>query len=233
MSVALRVFAEHGFHKTKVEWVAEQSGVSHALIYRHFPTKSHLYRGVLRRVLERQDRAFAAFGTLERSGEGLAQLVARRLALAVAARRDGPEDGARLVIRSIAGEGSLARLLYRRVRRKSGAALAATLAAAHAAGEIEGDLLSADDAIAFIEHVASTMQVVRTALPPVLEYTGDDQAQLRSAIIFCARGLGLCPALVSRAVALGRAYLDAQVSACSSPSGAPACVGAHPDATRP
>jgi len=212
LSVALRVFAEHGFHKTKVEWVAQQADVSQALIYRHFPTKSHLYRGVLRRVLEGQDQVSASFGELARSGEGLVQLVAKRLSIAIAARRGGPENGARLIMRSIAGEGSLARLIYRRVKRKWLPSLSATLHAAHAAGEIEGDLLSAEDTMAFIEHVASTMQVVRTAEIPVLEYTGDDHAQLRSAIVFCARGLGLQPALVSRAAELGSKYLDAEAA---------------------
>jgi len=213
LTVALRVFAEHGFDKTKVEWIAQQSDISQALIYRHFPTKSHLYRGVLRRVLEGQDRAFLAFGELEASGEGLARLVARRMTIAIAARSDAAENGARLVFRSIAGDGSLARLIYRRVKRKSLPSLSATLTAAHAAGDIEGDLLSAENTIAFIEHVAATMQVVRTTEPPVMEYTGDDQALLRSSIVFCARGIGLRPALVERAAEIGRTYLEAQRTA--------------------
>jgi len=213
LTVALRVFAEHGFDKTKVEWIAQQSDISQALIYRHFPTKTHLYRGVLRRVLEGQDRAFVAFGELEPSGEGLARLVAQRMVITIAARSSAAENGARLVLRSIAGDGSLARLIYRRVRRKSLPSLSATLATAYAAGDIEGDLLSADNMIAFIEHVAATMQVVRTTEPPVIDYTGDDHSLLRSSIVFCARGIGLRPALVERATQIGREYLERQQTA--------------------
>jgi AcrR family transcriptional regulator len=212
LSVALRVFAEHGFHKTKVEWVAQEADVSQALIYRHFPTKAHLYRAVLRRVLEAQDQVSASFGELAQSGEGLVELVARRLAIAIAAGREGPGNGARLIMRSAAGEGSLARLIYRRVKRKWLPSLSASLHAAHAAGEIEGVLLSAEDAMAFLEHIASTMQVIRTAEVPVLDYAGDDREQLRSAIIFCARGLGLRSDLVAQAAALGDGYLAAQSS---------------------
>lgn len=212
LSVALCVFAEHGFHKTKVEWVAREADVSQALVYRHFPTKSHLYRAVLRRVLEGQDQISASFGELAQSGEGLVQLVARRLSIAIAARHGGRGNGARLIMRSIAGEGSLARVIYRRVKRKWLPSLSASLQAAHAAGEIEGVLLCAEDAMAFIEHIASTMQVIRTSEVPVLDYTGDDREQLRSAIIFCARGLGLRPDLVSRAVELGVGYLDQAVT---------------------
>jgi AcrR family transcriptional regulator len=210
LTVALRVFAEHGFDKTKVEWIAQQSDISQALIYRHFPTKSHLYRGVLRRVLEGQDRAFVAFGQLEPSGQGLARLVAQRLVISIAARNNAAENGARLVLRSIAGDGSLARLIYRRVKRKSLPALSATLATAVAVGDIQGDLLPAENIIAFIEHVAATMQVARTTEPPVIDYAGDDHALLHNSIVFCARGIGLRPALVELATQIGRELLEAQ-----------------------
>ena len=47
LEVATRLFARQGFRGTTTRQVADAAKVNEALIFRHFPTKEHLYWGVL------------------------------------------------------------------------------------------------------------------------------------------------------------------------------------------
>ena len=47
LAVATRLFARQGFQGTKTKEVAVHAGVTEALIFRHFPTKEHLYWAVI------------------------------------------------------------------------------------------------------------------------------------------------------------------------------------------
>ena len=47
LAAALEVFAENGYHGTSLGHIAERAGVSKALIYEHFDSKSDLHRAVL------------------------------------------------------------------------------------------------------------------------------------------------------------------------------------------
>ncbi len=48
LAAATDVFARHGFHQTAIEEVAKAAGVSKALIYEHFASKTELQETVLR-----------------------------------------------------------------------------------------------------------------------------------------------------------------------------------------
>jgi TetR/AcrR family transcriptional regulator len=47
MGTALRLFAEHGFRGTTTRRIAEDSGVTEAVIFQHFPDKDALYAAIL------------------------------------------------------------------------------------------------------------------------------------------------------------------------------------------
>lgn len=47
MSVAVRLFSRKGFRGTTTKEIALASGVTEAMIFRHFPTKEDLYRAIL------------------------------------------------------------------------------------------------------------------------------------------------------------------------------------------
>jgi AcrR family transcriptional regulator len=50
LAAATAVFAKHGFHQTAIEEVARAAGVSKALIYEHFASKTELQETVLRQI---------------------------------------------------------------------------------------------------------------------------------------------------------------------------------------
>ncbi len=52
LSAATDVFAEHGFHQTAIDTVARAAGVSKALVYEHFESKSQLQETVLKQLTD-------------------------------------------------------------------------------------------------------------------------------------------------------------------------------------
>ena len=50
LEVAIELFAEHGFHSTSMEDIAEAAGVTKPVVYQHFPSKRSLYRELIEDV---------------------------------------------------------------------------------------------------------------------------------------------------------------------------------------
>ena len=59
LAVAIEVFAEHGFHDTSMNEVAEAAGVTKPVLYQHFRSKKALYRELLDDVSTRLEDAIA------------------------------------------------------------------------------------------------------------------------------------------------------------------------------
>jgi len=92
LDAATRAFARTGFSSTSLEDIAAEAGVSHVILYRHFDSKSDLYRAVLERACTR----LAENVGLDNFDEG-------SIALLVHAAADDP-DGFRLLFRHAARE---------------------------------------------------------------------------------------------------------------------------------
>jgi len=60
LAAATRAFARTGFAATGLDDIAEEAGISRVLLYRHFESKTDLYRAVLDRAVQ---RLTAAVGT--------------------------------------------------------------------------------------------------------------------------------------------------------------------------
>jgi AcrR family transcriptional regulator len=60
LAAATHAFARTGFANTSLDDIAEQAGISRVLLYRHFDSKTDLYRAVLDRAI---GRLTAAVGT--------------------------------------------------------------------------------------------------------------------------------------------------------------------------
>jgi AcrR family transcriptional regulator len=60
LAAATQAFARTGFAATSLDDIAEQAGISRVLLYRHFDSKTDLYRAVLDRAI---GRLTAAVGT--------------------------------------------------------------------------------------------------------------------------------------------------------------------------
>jgi len=68
LEVATRLFADQGFQGTTTRQIAEHSGVTEALIFRHFPAKEELYWAVIERKIRAAGPAQRMRERLERAG---------------------------------------------------------------------------------------------------------------------------------------------------------------------
>ena len=188
---ARQVFARHGLEGARTQQIAQAAGVSEALLFRHFPTKTHIYRAVLRGVIQDQNDNFRKIGTTEASTEGLLEIVHRLIVHAMGGAQAFNADGMRMVIGSLAADGGYARLIYRRALRLSLDGLKRALAAAREDGGLTGSPISAVNAAAFLEHVGTMLMMARCHEQTVIPYEGDDSQVVREAMLFCGRGLGI------------------------------------------
>jgi len=198
LKAAQTVFARDGFHHAKTQQIAKAANVSEALIFRHFPTKTALYRAVLRKLVTDQDASFASYGTIEENASGLVAMMERTFRHALRGRGAPNADGMRLLFGSLIAENAYARLVYRRARRIILPSFSRAVAAARAAGDIEGPELAPTNISAFIEHVSSMMMIMRMPDKPSFDYGGsDDETLLRDAVWFCARGIGIRDSVIA------------------------------------
>ena len=84
LELATRLFARRGYQGTTTREIAERAGVNEAIIFRHFPSKEHLYWAVIEHQIgrrggrERMRRALAAEGSDAEVLTALAERLLRR-----------------------------------------------------------------------------------------------------------------------------------------------------------
>jgi len=188
---ARNVFARYGLEGARTQQIAQAAGVSEALLFRHFPTKTHIYRAVLRSVIEDQNENFRNMGPTEASTEGLLEIIHRLIVHGMRGSQAFNAEGMRMVVGSLAADGGYARLVYRRALRLSLDGLKRAIAAARADGGLVGTALSPVNAAAFLEHIGTMMMMARCHEQTVIPYEGDESAIVREAMLFCCRGMGI------------------------------------------
>ena len=58
LTVAIGAFAASGYHGTRTEDIAKRSGISHAYVFRLFPTKKDLFLACVDRCFDRTEQTF-------------------------------------------------------------------------------------------------------------------------------------------------------------------------------
>jgi AcrR family transcriptional regulator len=69
LEVAIKEFAKRGLHGTPTQDIADRAGISHAYLFRLFPTKTELFVAVTRRCFQRVQEAFASAAAGTEPGE--------------------------------------------------------------------------------------------------------------------------------------------------------------------
>jgi AcrR family transcriptional regulator len=96
LAIATRIFAQQGFQGTTTKLIAERSGVTEALIFRHFPGKEELYWAVIERKIDCAAPIEHLVENLEAGGNDLEVL--SRVALEVLERRSKDQTLTRLLL---------------------------------------------------------------------------------------------------------------------------------------
>jgi AcrR family transcriptional regulator len=201
LAAARQVFASQGYEGAKTLDIAKAADVSEALVYRHFPSKLALYRAVLRQAFREQDENWSQ---LQLAHAGARGIIHSLLAYfnGILNDPDGPAQiGYRLNMASLAGDGYLATLVYRRSQRLYSKVLLKNYNEARADGDLVGEDISIANLTMFNEHIGSMMNAIIRLPFRSTPYDGDAKSLARHATIFCARGLGITEAAIQRCLA--------------------------------
>lgn len=198
LAAARRVFSIHGYHGAKTLQIAREAGVSEALVYRHYASKLSMYRAVLRQIFREQDQNYAKVGVMDPSTKGLVKSLHLYFRSIVLDPHGSGQEGYRLTLASLAGDGYFASLLYRRAQRRSMRQIEAAHAAARAAGDLTGEALKIENVNMFIEHIGTMMNSIEVLDKASRPYADEGEALARQAVWFCCRGLGLTDAAIER-----------------------------------
>jgi AcrR family transcriptional regulator len=211
---ARRVFAEKGFHGTTTRELAEEAGVSEALLFKHFPTKEALYSALHQPCA---DDPAAAEGKrllgLEESTSTLVLLVHFLVAKLVLGHKGGGEDPCllhRLMLRSLMEDGEFARSLLDRLGSCWAAKLQGCLKAAAETGDLADVPVAHHLRAWFVHHLAVMMMLHLRPATPAVDYRVSRKLLVEQAVWFSLRGLGLKDEAIRR-------YYNPQALALFSP----------------
>jgi AcrR family transcriptional regulator len=111
LEVATGLFAQQGFRGTTTKVIADKSGVTEALIFRHFPSKEELYWTVIERKINCAAPLERLLENLEAGGDDLDVL--SRVALEVLERRAKDQTLSRLLLYSALEKHELSERFFR------------------------------------------------------------------------------------------------------------------------
>ena len=111
LDVASGLFAQQGFQGTTTKLIAEKSGVTEALIFRHFPSKEELYWAVIQRKIDCAAPIEHLLENLEAGGDDLDVL--SRVAFEVLERRAKDQTLSRLLLFSALEKHELSERFFR------------------------------------------------------------------------------------------------------------------------
>lgn len=197
LAKARAIFAQSGYEAARTQDIARDSGVSEALMYRHFPSKEALYRAVLRDVIREQDANYEILSLQEFNGRALVQNLKTYFSIVVDPEQVRLREGFRLLLASLVGDTGFATLVYRRAHRLMNHRIAAALQNAREAGEIVGREISVRNTSLFSEHVGTVINVLAANIERS-PYEGSPEDLVRDAVWFCCRGVGFTDEAIER-----------------------------------
>jgi TetR/AcrR family transcriptional regulator, transcriptional repressor of aconitase len=202
VSSAVPLFARKGFAGTTTKELAEVAGISEALLFRHFPSKKHLYGEILRLGCE-GDPALERLATLEPSTATLVHMthfMVRYFLLGAGVDPVEMDTRLRLLLHSFLEDGEYARELFDRIFERVHPLFAASIEAATVAGDLNPGPIASANRFWFGQHVAAMIAFVflpgRTSVP----YQGTPVTLVEEACWFILRGIGMRDAAIGAAL---------------------------------
>ena len=205
VAAAVPLFARRGFAGATTRELAEAAGISEGLLFRHFPSKKHLYGEILRLGCE-GDPALERLATLEPSSATLVRMIhfmVRYFLLGGDVDRAELDTRLRLVLHSFLEDGEYARELFDHVFERVNPLFAASIAAAEAAGDLTTATIATANRFWFGQHIAAMMAFVFLPGRACIAYQGTLAALAEEASWFILRGIGMTDAAIGAVLAGG------------------------------
>src|SRR5919109_454916 len=203
VAAAVPLFARKGFAGTTTRELAEAAGISEGLLFRHFPSKKHLYGEILRLGCE-GDPALERLATLEPSTATLVHMtnfMVRYFLLGAGVDRAELDVRLRLVLHSFLEDGEYARELFDRIFERVHPLFAASIEAATAAGDLKPGPIASANRFWFGHHVAAMVAFVFLPGRGSIPYEGMPVAVVDEACWFILRGIGMKDTAIAEALA--------------------------------
>jgi AcrR family transcriptional regulator len=205
VAAAVPLFARKGFAGTTTRELAEAAGISEALLFRHFPSKRHLYSEILQLGCE-GDPALERLVTLEPSTAtlvGMTHFMVRYFLLGAGVDRNEMDTRLRLVLHSFLEDGEYARELFDKIFERIHPLFEASLEAAMAAGDLKPGPIASANRFWFGHHVAAMVAFVFLPGQPSIPYEGLPTTLVDEACWFILRGIGMKDTAIAGALAAG------------------------------
>ena len=202
VAAAVPLFARKGFAGTTTRELAEAANISEALLFRHFPSKKHLYSEILQLGCE-GDPVLERLAALEPSTFTLVRMIhymVRYFLLAGEAERD---SRLRLVLHSFLEDGEYARELFDTIFERVFPLFAASVEAAITAGELAAGPIASANRFWFGHHVAALVACVFLPARACIAYAGTPADLVAEASRFILRGIGMTDAAITAALGVG------------------------------
>jgi TetR/AcrR family transcriptional regulator, transcriptional repressor of aconitase len=196
LDCALPLFARHGFIGTTTRRIADAAGISEALLFKHFPTKSAVYSAILTDVCE-ADPGLLRLRALPASTQTLVIFVQTMINWFLA--KPGPAERnakLRLVLSSLLEDGEFAQILFDKVEQLVAPIFIDSLVQAVKAGDAEPSAASPRELFWFLHHTLCTLAAVFLPQAPPLSYSPPAQLD-RNIREFLLRGIGLSDAAIA------------------------------------
>lgn len=203
VAAAVPLFARKGFAGTTTKELAEAARISEALLFRHFPSKKHLYSEILRSGCE-GDPTLECLATLEPSTATLIRMthfMVRYFVLGGGADRAELDTRLRLVLHSFLEDGEYARELFDHIFERVHPLFAASTEAAIAAGDLTLDVIASANRFWFGHHVAAMVAFVFLPGRATILYQGTLAALVEEASWFILRGMGMKDGIIAAGLA--------------------------------
>jgi len=202
---AVPLFARKGFAGTTTRELAEAANISEGLLFRHFPSKRHLYGEILRLGCE-GDPALDRLAAFEPSTMTLVHMIhymVRCFLLPGGSDRIERDSRQRLLLHSFLEDGEYARELFETIFERVHPLFAASVEAAVAAGDLVAGPLASANRFWFGHHVVAMAACVFLPGRACIAYAGTPLDLVEEASRFILRGIGMTEAAIAAALAAG------------------------------
>jgi TetR/AcrR family transcriptional regulator, transcriptional repressor of aconitase len=206
VAAAVPLFARKGFAGTTTRELAEAAAISEALLFKHFPSKKHLYGEILRLGCE-GDPALERLASLEPSTLTLVRMIHYmvRYFLQAGGADPGERDlRLRLVLHSFLEDGDYAREMFETIFSHVHPLFAASIEAAAAGGDLIPSPVVPANSFWFGHHVAAMMAFVFLPTRAGISYQGTFASLVEQTSWFILRGVGMRDAAIADALAAAR-----------------------------
>src|SRR5277367_6896781 len=203
VAAAVPLFARKGFAGTTTRELAEAANISEGLLFRHFPSKKHLYGEILRLGCE-GDPVLERLAALEPSTFTLVRMIhymVRYFLLAGEADRAERDSRLRLVLHSFLEDGEYARELFDTIFERVNPLFVESIEAAAAAGDLKPEPIVSANRFWLGHHVVAMVAFVFLPGRASIPYQGAVSNLVDEASWFILRGIGMRDAAIASALA--------------------------------